>query len=156
MRLTATPRTGSCDQCGRTALTTLGNQELCLGHYSKIVGPIRERIVDQVGSVGVGALHGALRSEYGPLVGDVRCTTCSATWTGLVGDACGWCQTAHQLGIEHQADILLRGPDVDPADRRHAGSIAAWSERLARGVEAGIITAEQADRARNRGARHAA
>ena len=100
---------------------------------------------DQAGLDGVGRLDGPLTPEYGVLTGILRCTTCSASWGGPIGMGCPWCQRSLELARHYQAEILLRGVGLDPADTRFAASVEAWGQRLQRAVEVGIIDRRQAE-----------
>jgi hypothetical protein len=70
--------------------------------------------------------------------------SCDATWIGIPGDPCEWCQRSAEIQAEHQAELLLTVPDVHPDDERYAGMMEKWAERLAIGVEAGLITERMA------------
>ena len=49
-----------------------------------------------------------------------------------------------------QRELLLDVELPEPSDRRYAQSVKAWADRLARGVEAGIVTEIDARRAWSR------
>lgn len=142
--------------CPHAAVRTVGSEALCAEHVEQLLAPIRERVFTQPNADGVGKLYGVLRPEYGPLVGDLRCTTCSATWTGRLGELCWWCQRSNEIQREHQAELVLRPPDIDPDDARYDNTMTAWAQRLAVAVRAGLVTEQQArrvwDRTNNRAA----
>lgn len=138
-----------CDACRRQGLAiagvrNVGAEGFCAAHLVDLYtlfGP--EAWVDG----GVGLPDGPLRPEYGPLEADLRCCCCQATWAGIPGDACGWCQRSRQIQEGHQTDLLLTPPDVDPADATYETRMGAWAERLAVGIEAGLISLRQAEHA---------
>jgi hypothetical protein len=95
----------------------------------------------------VGMICGVARPEYGPAIYDLRCQICEATWSGIPGDPCWWCEDALDRQRDHQATLLLTPPDVDPDDARYEGRLDAWAERMDVGVEARLISRAQADTA---------
>lgn len=92
----------------------------------------------------VGLPAGIYRPELGPAIRDLECNVCGAGWAGIIGEPCWWCQRGREIQLEHQADLLLKRPDVHPDDVTYGARMDAWAERLVRGVEAGIITERQA------------
>jgi hypothetical protein len=133
--------------CGNPGVRQLGTDGYCAHHLIELYatfGP--EAWVDG----GLGLPTGPLRPEYGPLEQDLTCCCCGATWTGVPGDACWWCQRSREIQLEHQIDLLLTPPDIDPDDIRYEARITAWAQRLARGVVAGLITEQQANHATRR------
>lgn len=100
----------------------------------------------------VGLPAGLYRPELGPAIRDLECNVCGATWAGIIGDACWWCQRGLEIQLEHQADLLLTAPDTDPADATYEARMGAWAERLAVGIDAGIITERQARNAAKKAA----
>jgi len=136
-----------CHACDAPGLKNLGTRGYCEAHLEAFLGPIRWRIMDGYGLSGVGRLRGVLRPEYGPLVGDLECTTCKATWTGQVGMACEWCEQQLAYAQRFQAELLLTIPDINAAHKNYEGSMRGWAERLQRGVEAGLIADADASRA---------
>jgi hypothetical protein len=56
--------------------------------------------------------------------------------------------------IEWQAALTLPPPDVDPNDARYEDRMKAWAERLARAVEAEIVTRDKALTAWRRAVTH--
>lgn len=93
----------------------------------------------------VGMIAGHAHPEYGPDIYDLACQLCGATWAGIPGDPCWWCERNAQIQIDHQIDLLLAAPDVHPDDIRYEGCMERWAERLDVGVEAELITRQQAD-----------
>ena len=68
---------------------------------------------------------------------------------------CPWCERSRRLLVEWQRELLLRPELPDPADRRWNGAMRAWAGRLARGVTAGVVGEQDADRAWRREVRRA-
>lgn len=95
----------------------------------------------------VGMPCGQYRPELGPAIRDLECNVCGAGWAGIVGDPCGWCQRGREIQLDHQADLLLRAPDVDPDDDLYRSRMKGWADRMIIGVTAGLITARQAETA---------
>lgn len=93
---------------------------------------------------GAGRQRGPLRPDWGEDWAELACDRCGASWVGPIGEACDWCAVALERMRVWQAEKLLQPelPDRDDARRRH--SLEAWAERLARGVEAELITAAEA------------
>jgi hypothetical protein len=126
--------------------------------------------VDVWDGQGVGVLDVGHRPDHGPEFYDLRCVVCGATWVGPLLDPCSWCAeraARNLLNLRHE----LLWPDwVVPQDDRYEAlsevdklvwdqtrgihrDVAverAWAERLRHAVEAGIITAAEADDALNR------
>ena len=88
---------------------------------------------------------GKLRPDWGPAFCDVQCIACGATAVGIVGEACWWCQRSHEIMCQHQAELVMRAPEVDPADARYDTAMKAWAQRVANAVKAGVITRDQAN-----------
>lgn len=138
-----------CDRCREQGHDTpgvrnMGAEGLCSTHLTELYATFApEAWVDG----GVGLQSGPARPEYGPLEYDLTCCCCGASWTGIPGDPCGWCQRAMQIQVAHQADLLLTAPDIDPNDITYEARMSAWAERLAIGIDAGLITMRQAERA---------
>ena len=99
---------------------------------------------------------GLQRPEYGPAIQDLACNACGATWAGIAGEPCYWCQEGLERQQGYQAELLLRPPDVDPADANYDQRMEAWVERMIVGADAELITRQQADRAWRRAIRKAA
>ena len=102
---------------------------------------------------GRGWQTGKLAPEFGPRYAELTCCACAATWTGLPGEGCWWCQQSHQRMLEHQAELVLRAPDVDPDDGTYEARMNAWGEQLERATQSGIVTAEQAGKTWERAVR---
>lgn len=119
-------------------------------------------------------IDGYPRPDFGDGWHERVCSTCSASWVGLVadGDWCHWCEVADErLRVDTRA-VLLDPPwlrsdagstrydalsDLDRAvwDRtrgqsRGTDSLVTWAARLRRAVETELITAAEADRALRR------
>lgn len=138
------PEIWPCDTCGNPGVRNVAAKGYCAHHLHVLYatfGP--EAWVDG----GVGLQSGRACPEYGPLEYELTCCCCGATWTGIPGDACHWCRRAIEIQIDHQIDLLLTPPDVDPDDITFDAKIEAWAERLARGIKSGLITKQQAEAA---------
>lgn len=117
-------------------------------------------------------LDGLARPDHGPGFRTRLCATCGAGWVGHVDDGddwCPWCERAVERQVEAERRVLLDPPwlrsdagnirydelsDANKAvwDRtrgqiRGADSVKAWTERLARAVQAELITETEARRA---------
>ncbi len=136
-----------CSACGAPGVRNLGTQGYCASHLSAFYAKISAEAWD---GRGVGLLAGRHRPDHGPEFFDLCCSSCSATWVGALFEPCSWCERHLVRQREHQADLLLTPllPDVD--DARYTTAVKAWAERLARGVEAGIVTEHEARRVLHR------
>lgn len=69
---------------------------------------------------GVGRIAGRAHPEYGPDIYDLQCDQCGATWAGVNGEACPYCQINLELMLEQQAKLNGQKPstngDGEPAD----------------------------------------
>lgn len=112
-------------------------------------------------------LDGVPRPDHGPGYRQHLCATCGAGWVGLDGEGCWWCQAALERQQADERRLLLearwlhkgtgRYDELSEADRavwdrtrgqvRGAHSVEAWVARLARAVEAGLVTEAEAVRA---------
>ena len=144
-----------CDRldCTKPAVSSMGSQVFCEDHFEALMAPIRARVFTQPDMHGVGRQRGPLRAEYGPLVAELECTTCQAQWVGPLGDPCEWCKQHRQAMIDGQAQRLLRPPDLDAHNET---ARAAWLARLIVGIDAGVITKDDARLAYNRQVQRAA
>ena len=85
---------------------------------------------------------------------ETRCARCSATAVTGVVKPCPWCIDNSSASKLHQAELLLRAPEVDPYSAETGRLIlGAWKDRMHRGIEAQLITREQANRAWKRACR---
>lgn len=140
----------TCHQCGADAVRTLGAFPYCHTCAETILEPIRNRQFVDEGGIGWGRQAGPMRPDWGPTFADLCCTVCQATWTGPVGEQCGFCIRTRELLVDAHRRAMLR-PDRwsdDPA-RAHRQQLD-WAERLGRGVRAGLITRQEAESAMNR------
>lgn len=135
-----------CKVCAADAVRTLGRFPYCEACADDVLDGIRESLRARGVMQGWGARCGRERPDLGPGMADLRCTdeSCLATWVGRHGDPCGWCERRLELLREGQAKLLLNPVLPDGDDARHDGAVKAWGERLARGVEAELISEQQA------------
>lgn len=92
--------------------------------------------------IGYGDQVGPLRPDWGDGWADLRCDVCGATWTGEIGEVCGYCLRWIELANEVQRRVLLH-PDL-PDDARRKRAQIAWVDRLAEAVRADIVTEREA------------
>lgn len=120
-------------------------------------------------------IDGLPRPDHGPGFHTRLCTTCGAGWVGHVDDGpewCPWCEEAAARQVADQRRLLLAPPwlrsdggsvrydDLSEVDRavwdrtrgqsRGEHSVEAWTDRLVRAVEAGLISEDEARRATRR------
>ena len=133
-----------CNECGAAGIRNLGADGYCGTHLAALY-----RGFDPVVWVdgGVGLPDGLQRPEYGPGIEDLACCRCGASWAGICGDACGWCQRSFEIQREHQAELVVRAPSVDPEDMTVDARFEGWRRRLAVAVEADLITSTKAESA---------
>ena len=128
-----------CDNCASPAYRC----QLCHRHWLEQISKFQP---EAFGLEGVLLQDGSLRPDYGEGWADCRCAGCGATVSALVGSACPWCRAKREQLADHQAEILLTPPEIDVDDRHYDKVMVAWSERVARGCEADIITIHEARR----------
>ena len=114
-------------------------------------------------------IDGVPRPDHGPGMVQIVCADCHAGWVGRRGDGCAWCDAGDARRRAAERALLLDPPwlrsdagdprydelsDIDQrvwdatrGQRRGADSLAAWRDRLARAVVAGLITETEARRA---------
>jgi len=126
-----------CSTCGAPGVKNLGTKGYCAAHLTDLY---RMFDVEVWNGRGIGLQAGPRRPDHGPEFAELECAVCSATWVGTLFEPCGWCEHTIDAMRAGQVRLLLNPelPDVD--DVRHDGAIRGWGERLARGVEAGLIT----------------
>ena len=132
----------ACHQCGGRSIKTLGTSDYCSPHLSALYAKFDPAVFQHHG---IGLQDGKLRPDWGDGFCDLRCVACDATWTGISGEACWFCERSRSIMIEHQIELLLRPPDVDRDDPRHATVMRAWARRLANAVKAGVVEQKLAD-----------
>lgn len=130
-----------CDTCGAPGVRSFGTRSACAAHAAEFY----RRLPGHVWcGVGIGLPTHAVDEDG---FADLACVLCAATWRGAVFDVCGWCAKALADLREWQAELTLTPPDVETDDCSYEGVMAAWGERLARAVLAGVVTRGQAERA---------
>lgn len=137
-----------CWKCGGAGSRNLLRLGYCSTHLAELFAGFDPAIWSMHG---VGLPCGALRPEHGPAVEDLRCVACGATWVGLAGEPCTWCQRSRDVLVAHEHDMVLRVPEQ--ANER---TLTTWGERLRRAVDTQIITRAEAERAWRRAVHHVA
>jgi hypothetical protein len=132
-----------CSTCGAPGVKNLGTAGYCRNHLDALYRTFDPAVFHLRG---VGLLAGAVRPDYGPGYGDLACVACGATWTGVIGEPCWWCETMRAAMLKHQAELVLRPPDIDPTDKRYNETMTAWADRMVRACRAGIITRDEGQR----------
>lgn len=141
-----------CWRCGLPGARNCGSRGYCGTHLAELLRTFNPAIWT---TNGVGLPLGRMRPEFGPMMEDLQCVACGATWSGVAGTHCEWCRATRERIIAHQRDLVLRVPDVD--EDQHADQVLyAWGERLETAVSAGIVTRDEAARAWRRGVARAA
>jgi hypothetical protein len=138
--------------CGQPATRTLGATPYCDECAEQVLGPIRQKVAQRDG-VGFGEQHGKRRPDWGFSYAELKCNMCGATWVGPLHERCSWCEDALDHMRAWQAEILLRPELPDRDDQRYDDAIQAWCGRLGRGIQAELITEQQAALAVQREAR---
>lgn len=133
----------TCARCGTNPGTRpVCAQDWCEPCWFAFREPIIARIIIDTPSVLVRV--GLDRPEHGPGMVDVECQSCGATMVAVPGETCAYCAGAWERMARWQAEKLLRAELPEADDARFLASAQAWLDRLAVGVEAGIITETQA------------
>lgn len=102
---TTTPNTQEvwpCHQCGNPGVRNLGLEGWCPIHLGELYATF-DPVVFALN--GVGLQSGLHRPEYGPLYYDLTCCACGATWAGVPGESCQWCDRQYELMLKYQAEI---------------------------------------------------
>jgi hypothetical protein len=133
-----------CRDCGDPAERTVGAVALCISCADEILDPIRARVIEAATLDGAGYQIGVLRPEFGRHAADLECCSCRASWVGVPGEPCGWCERRRNAAVIEQSELVLRSSLPEPSDARFGAAAAAWAERLAVAVRAGIITEGEA------------
>lgn len=130
-----------CTRCGLPGIKNLGTVGYCAEHLAHLYASFSP---DVFALAGVGLQRGPLRPDWGPTFADLECNSCGAGWTGPVGEGCWYCERMRTVMTLHQADVLMKAPDIDPDDDRYESDMLAWGERLRRAVDVGIIDKSKA------------
>lgn len=144
---------GGCTRCGAPAVRQLALDGYCLSHLVEL---LRTFSPNAWGDVGVMLPAGPRHPEWGDDQYDCTCARCGATHIAAPLEACPWCIDSVHARNQHQRELLLTPPDVDPADQNFAAVVNAWGDRMERGILAGLITRSQADAVWRREARRGA
>ena len=124
-----------CHACDTPGIRNLGTDGYCPQHLAHLSGGFNPAVF---------ALHGHGLPGRTDNPTDLTCAACKATWTGLVGEECGYCTRRRTAQLEHQAELVLTPPDSDPADTEHETRMKAWAIRMHTATTAGIIGRDQA------------
>jgi hypothetical protein len=127
--------------CGAPGVRNLGTKGYCGAHLAALY---RKFPAEVWALDGIGLQAGPRRPDYGPEYVELECCACGAGWIGALLEACPWCAELRARMLEWQAENVLTPPDVDPAERNYDDRMKAWAARLARAVEAELVTREQA------------
>lgn len=100
--------TADCRDCGQPTTRSLGAIWLCDKHADAILDPIRARVVQRESLSGVGRRVGLDRIDHGRHAAELGCTSCTATWVGIPGEACPWCEARLADVTERQRKIDAR------------------------------------------------
>lgn len=131
-----------CAECGAPAELRLMRTPFCLDCWRLVTAPWRERY--GLPLVGRGRQYGPLRPEWGERWAELHCDLCGYQWVGPLLEWCGRCPDLLDRNRRWQGELLLRGPTIEDDDPRRDDRLRAWAERLARGVDAGVISESQA------------
>lgn len=143
-------------RCGAPGAHPAGTVDLCPICFDRLLGDVRARHVAEIGSVGFGRQDGPVRPDWGPGWAELRCTVCDATWTGIVGEDCGYCIRFLEIAQDAQRAVLLR-PELPDEPTRRADALRTWAHRLRDAVAADLVTDWEARAAWDRQVRrHAA
>lgn len=133
-----------CSACGEPGYRNVAARGYCRRHFAALLATFDPAVFEMRG---FGVQAGPPRPDHGAGFMELECVVCGAGWVGELLDPCPWCMASLERMARWQAERLL-DPDLpDPDDRRFDGARRAWAERLARGVEVGLITERQARRA---------
>lgn len=139
--MTITREPWSCGICGAPGVRNIGISGWCPVHLAELYATF-DPAVFQV--PGVGLQVGQAHRELGPLHADLCCTVCGATWVGVVGEPCMFCEARLTATRDHQRELLLRPPDVRREARNYEAVMRAWLDRLTTGYECGLIERNEA------------
>jgi hypothetical protein len=136
--------------CGAAAVRLIAAVACCSTCAHRILEPLRDRHLVDEGGIGWGRQNGPLRPDWGADWAELECTICSATWTGPIGEPCGYCQRTHELLVDAHRRVLL-WPDAEMLATE--AKRADWGRRLAWAVQEDIVTEHEARAALAREAR---
>jgi len=148
VKLAPAERSKVCDQCGAPADAPMYRGAIC----DPCLDELAERVAGRQALRGYGGrveptvVEPEIRERFPAQYVMLRCTSasCNSTWYGPRNERCSACATALEGMQRHQAELVLQPELPDPADVRYGGAVRAWGERLARAVEAGLITEHEA------------
>lgn len=129
------PTPWPCNTCGAAGVRNVGTEGKCARHLAELYNTFNPTVF-KLNGVG---LPGATTDDQ-----DLTCCACDATWTGPAGEPCYYCARAHQIQLNHQAELVTTPPDVDPDDTTYQPRMQAWATRMRTAIEAGIITDTEA------------
>lgn len=124
--------------CGAAGVRNVGSEGKCARHLGELYATF-DPAVFKLNGVG---LPGASADDR-----HLTCCACGATWIGPPGEPCYYCARSRRIQLEHQAELVLTPPDIDPDDINYETRMSAWGQRLIVAARAGIIDQHTADRA---------
>jgi hypothetical protein len=127
--------------CGAPAVRTIAAIAYCSTCAHTILEPLRDTHLVDEGGIGWGRQCGPLRPDWGADWAELECTICRATWTGPIGEPCGWCVRTHELLLEAHRRVLL-WPTAEQLETD--AKRADWVRRLAGAVSLDVITEVEA------------
>lgn len=137
------PDPTDCHACGVPAVRRLGAQGFCSAHLEELFAGFDPAVFAYRG---IGHQNGPLHPEFGPQFAELACNACTASWVGIPGEQCSWCQRSYDALLEHQAQLALTPPDVDLDDAARDHALEAWEDRLWVAVQAGVVEPHAAAR----------
>ena len=134
-----------CNICNQPGVRNVGTEGKCARHLAELYATFDPMVfrLQGIGLPGVSTDDSLL-----------TCTACEATWHGYAGEHCYYCARSRRIQLEHQAELVLDPPDVDPADITYEQRMSAWGERMQTAVTAGLITDTEAQTAWSRQVGH--
>jgi hypothetical protein len=133
---------GDCS-CTKVTTTRVARIAYCDSCAEELLGGIRARVIGNESGSGYGR-ELRPRPDWGDGWADMSCSVCDAGWTGRPGSPCRWCQGRAVRRAEEQCRLLLRPELPDRGDPQRRRALEAWAERLARAVNAGVVTEAEA------------
>ena len=94
-----------CNKCGSDGDRNLGVEGFCSTHLAELYAKF-DPVVFALN--GVGLATGLARPEFGPSIFDLTCCACGATWAGVTGEHCQWCDRQYLLLLKYQDEIDAR------------------------------------------------
>jgi hypothetical protein len=139
-----------CRICHRPAVANLdkgtANLPVCELHRVFVLDTVTTAALKESSErfLGFGYAIEALAPDgYATLRCDKSTITPHHSWTGRPGEWCYYCLSSWVSNMTDHRDIVLRDPELDPANKDYEAEISRKVQALKQAIEVGLVTKEE-------------